>query len=648
MPDVHVLFLHGVGKHFRLSSFLEPYQALRERLDSPELPHPIEDVISNWTLERFDDGAASAFLKLSNPTAVDPNPRNVYFYEVNYSDLAEVVRKNHPIDLTRLFVGFDLTVHLARHRMDVFPPVTPSEPEAWRPDHMAIADHVRGLSEVLVALTVPVLGIFPYVFTRVLAVRGFLSAFTRFFEDVATFAMDRSGLDLVSEHVEETVGGIVRDQRYGEDDHLIIVGHSLGSVVAHRYLVRHWFEPGREVPRKVLTSGAPIGLLCWLWLFLDFHRMNPASGGHPDAEGFFAWNWEKPPPDGTPCTVQWMNVVNYMDPIATSFPQDYSFLGLPSKGRRVALEGGAVDHRFIRTGGILPALFAHTAHVLHRPANPEATGGGPDTFLDLLASFVGLEGRGIPARDPEVGLRHWRAAIRHLGRLRILCWALGISCLALAVALVEPGLLLPNVLLLWVPFYVSPTLVIGYLAFTQRWVWGGATKRINRRDISETPLFDHRVFVARARVIWTSGATLRARLREELRMSLGMVARFMTMIPYRFGNGRLTVADALPNDQGRPVDPIVEWMVTLARQVAVVVAVFVILVGHLVIVVRGKFGAWPRLVIPGHLGWVAGLSLAYLMLFALSAFAARWRRLVIEVTSAPSGQNQKQTEVTES
>src|SRR4051794_36925402 len=105
---VHVLFVHGVGAHSHLSSLLQAFQALRSNIRSPEAPVEGENPFAGWRLTEVDTSMPS--LKLENPGAGEGETKAVYFYEVNYSALAGVVRANHPIDITGLFVGFDLAI----------------------------------------------------------------------------------------------------------------------------------------------------------------------------------------------------------------------------------------------------------------------------------------------------------------------------------------------------------------------------------------------------------------------------------------------------------------------------------------------------------------------------------------------------------
>src|SRR6188508_1251253 len=110
--------VHGVGRHAPLSSLLEVYQSFRSNTRSPEAPLIYEDRIQDWRLDEVNEGTAPPYLKLI-PRFPDARADivAVYIYEVNYSALAGVVRQNHPLDLTTLFVGLDLAVAAARQAL---------------------------------------------------------------------------------------------------------------------------------------------------------------------------------------------------------------------------------------------------------------------------------------------------------------------------------------------------------------------------------------------------------------------------------------------------------------------------------------------------------------------------------------------------
>ena len=188
--NVHVLFVHGVGTHSRLSSLLQAYQALRANIRSPEAPTGYEDWNPEWKLRQFDDGAGTPttpHLKLALDATTPGATEAIYLYEVNYSALAGVVRANQPIDLTGLFVGFDLAVNVARKRLQE-KSVHPRSADCYDIDDSKLALTVQKLSGVFVAATVPILGLPSLVFSRF--THNMVAVFTRFFEDIATFSLD--------------------------------------------------------------------------------------------------------------------------------------------------------------------------------------------------------------------------------------------------------------------------------------------------------------------------------------------------------------------------------------------------------------------------------------------------------------------------
>lgn len=487
--NTHVLFIHGVGNHARLSSLLRGYQSLREELKSPDLPSDSEDLIVGWRLADFNEDASLPSVTLSrsalrgDAAGVD----RIHLYEVNYSQLAGIIRENHPIDLTRLFVSFDLTVLLAHQRMAWTPPVK----VAGEINDMAVADSVKELTGLCIAATVPILGIFPRV-ARWLSLQNVVETFTRFFEDVATFSMDISGSRLISTHVDRTVRNIVNSPHYEDGDELVIVAHSLGTVVAHNHLVRHWADGGKEVPNKILTFGSPIGLLCWLWLFMDFSGME-FSRRNKYIQNFFTWFSDKDeeirstmPGPAALKPVVWANIVNHLDPIATAFPGKYAFMSAPQLVVQSAM--GEIQHRFIKTSGLGGIFSAHMDYFNDRPSEPKPDPARQQKFLDYLLGFVEFWKGGIAAAKPDASQNHWANTRRSLlvlawmsyifGALALLGYFLLVEVSYPAQRLVSISVLLPIYML-----YLWPGFLIAVLSFFQRLVWGSPTKRISSGDI---------------------------------------------------------------------------------------------------------------------------------------------------------------------
>lgn len=223
--------VHGVGRHDRLSSLLEVYQATRANLRSPEAPALVEDRIPDWKLERFEESASPPYLKLKFRFDTEPGDSAVvYLYEVNYSALAGVIRSNHRLDLTTLFVGLDVAVCSARQRQapEALSTLFPGRPAA-------LARSLQRVSGVMAAATGPLLGAPSLLLSRYGS--SFVAAFTRFFEDVATYALDKSGEQLISEHLDRVVVNICSSEQFAGTgaavrNDFIMAAHSLGGVTA--------------------------------------------------------------------------------------------------------------------------------------------------------------------------------------------------------------------------------------------------------------------------------------------------------------------------------------------------------------------------------------------------------------------------------
>ena len=308
LSTVHLLTVHGVGGHDHLSNLLRTYQSFRANLTSVEAPVIGEDQIPAWRLTRFEEGATPPFLRLE--PRVEPPAGGVgavCMYEVNYSGFAAVIRRNQPIDLTDLFLGLDLAVCAARQR----PRTAAAAP--FGANNAELAHCLQRVAGVLTAGTVPIIGLPAIVFRNYIGT--FIATFTRFFEDIATFVLDKNGEQLISAHLDRTMATI--SAAMNEGDRLVVSAHSLGSVVVHNYLVRQWTAGPGPVPDTVVTFGSPIGLLMWIWLFLDFDNMDFQKRISTDP--YFCWN---PVSGGTAARkpLSWINVVNCVDPIATAFP----------------------------------------------------------------------------------------------------------------------------------------------------------------------------------------------------------------------------------------------------------------------------------------------------------------------------------------
>lgn len=598
MGKRHVLFVHGVGTHSRLSSLLQPWQVLRGDTRNAEAA-AVDDtnLVRDWELESFDDGAVPPRIKLKYRATSRPQIDSVYFHEVNYSLLAGVVRANHPLDLTDLFVGFDLAVNVARRRLE---DECVREPDDALARHASIARTVQRLAGVFVAATVPVLGL-PSIVLRQYT-RGAVAVFTRFFEDIATFALDTNGQPVIAAHVEKMVKEIVegKDFEKGADgtpkDDLVIVAHSLGTVVTHSHLVQQSVKKdGQYLPLTVVTFGSPIGLVCWLWLLLDFERMDFSRQRtidplRPETRNarYFAWLPLKPhmPP---PKQVRWINVVNHLDPIATAFPLEYVNLHLGAQAG-LLLKGGSVEQRFINTGD--GPAGAHTAYMHDR-----------DTFLALLAEVSGL-GTRTPAASAvkrKQAEEHWQSSVKSLRRLALWSWAAGLVliCLYLLPITLATGDL--RIMLLALVPFGCPRLTIGTLAFFQRFLYSRPTKRTSGAAIGALPFFD---IAACPHFLQQYFFTPSSQREKELATGPGR-SRFCKL-----------------------VFVILSFVPTFAAMLLPLAAV-------------GLLRGWPPAgnLVAEHPQWIllAGIVfLAYVIAFAISEFAAQWRIAIMKTTGCPS------------
>jgi hypothetical protein len=453
---------------------LEVYQTFRSDLRSPEAPTESEDLLTDWRLVAFDDNAAVPFLKLTPKHESDLAA--VYLYEVNYSNLAGVVRKNHPLDLTRLFVGFDVAVASARQSVE-WATVTPTLDVGDQPRLARILQRASG---VFAAATMPLLGL-PSLVLRSYT-RGIVSTFTRFFEDVATFALDKDGERLVLAHLERTLRNIVAGPAFGPKDSLVVAAHSLGSVVLHRHLMNALADPARMsvVPDRIVTYGSPIGLISWLWLFLDFHLAFAPTSVRDDK--FFCWNaaFTLSPAKA----IDWLNVVNVLDPIATAFP--FKAVDFLDKGEQTILGTGTFQHRFIGRPTLSGIAHAHIGYINERRS-----------FLTDLLRVAELKLGGRPVDEfPAMFWASMLLTLDELGRLT------GLAAVLVAIAYCAlVAMAFGDLRVLWASVvFAYPPAAIGLLAFWQRLFYGGATKRISVERLKRLRLWDLASFPYRVRL----------------------------------------------------------------------------------------------------------------------------------------------------
>jgi len=478
--------VHGVGRHDPLSSLLRIYQSFRSNLRSPEAPVLFEDRIPDWRLDDVNEDAVPPYLRLVPrfpSEAADISA--VYLYEVNYSTLAGIVRQNHPLDLTRLFTGFDMGVVSTRQALK------DSRPTIDVGDPARLSRILQRISGVLVAATVPILGA-PSMLLRNYT-DTFVAAYTRFFEDVATFALDKNGEQLIAAHIDRTVENIVGSTRFTGIDgtlnsELVIAAHSLGTVVVHNQLVRKWTSANVDcVPSRLVTFGSPIGLITWLWLFLDFPGL-AFNADEPSGTNYFCWS---PASNAGKAAkrITWINVLNRLDPIATAFPLAAADLSRPAAEVSASLTGGSVVHRFCGDSNLTSVGAAHMTYLHDRSG-----------LLEILLRTADLRHDDPLKVETAAPDTHWRATQSTLETMSMLLW---LSAVALAVAYC--GLVAWTFddarVLLASGLFAFPRVTIWLLAFWQRLFFGGPTKRIPTERIAALSWFDLTSFPYRLRLL---------------------------------------------------------------------------------------------------------------------------------------------------
>lgn len=475
---MHLLTVHGVGRHDHLSNLLRTYQSLRANLTSVEAPVTFEDQIPGWQLTGFEESATPPVLKLE--PRVTPQPGSVgavHLYEVNYSGLAGVIRQNHPVDLTTLFLGLDLAACAARQRA----PTAPTSVLGGQTARLGVC--LQRLAGVLIAGTVPIIGLPSIVFRNY--VGTFVATFTRFFEDVSTFALDKNGEQLIAAHLDRTIAAITTAMKKG--DRFVIAAHSLGSVVVHNYVVRSWAAtaPGR-VPDTLITFGSPIGLLAWMWLFLDFQGMDFRQR-IPGGDHYFCWN-PVGHTTGLRSPMTWINVVNCGDPIATSVPDAAADLSASPAAIAAALKGGTITQRFFGAAKVTRVGAAHTEYLNDK-----------EGFLRILLRAAELDPsppQAVPSA--RTAADHWTASRNVLLRLQVVLAIVGLLAIGTYGGLV--GRWFDDMRVLWfAAAFLWPALTVGILALFQRLMLGGPNKRIPPALIRELRWLDIASFPYRLR-----------------------------------------------------------------------------------------------------------------------------------------------------
>ena len=582
--SVHLLMVHGVGRHAPLSSLLKVYQSFRSNLTSAEAPINWEDEIPGWRLAEFEESASPPFLKLV--PRVPPPPGGVaavLLYEVNYSTLAGVVRENHPIDLTTLLVGFDLAVCAARQEL------TTTGPSVIGGDSVKLARCLQRFSGVLAAATVPVLGLPSLVLRNY--TETFVSTFTRFFEDVATFALDKNGEQLISAHLDRTVESILQPSRFATNrgDRFVVAAHSLGSVVVHNFIVRHWCERPDKVPDTVLTFGSPIGLLSWVWLFLDYPGLR-FDTSKATGDNYFCWSpVSNGSISGSRKRLAWLNIVNCLDPIATAFPPAVVDLSSAPADVMAALDGGDIVHRFVGRTAAGAVGSAHTEYLNDRR-----------DFLQILLRAIGLRS-GKPAdlsggRSPG---EHWTVTSAVLLRVQVAAWGAAMAAIVLYCAIVAWSFGDWRTMAV-VALFTWPAATVAGLAFFQRLFFGGPTKRIADRRLRKLRWFDRVSFPYR--------------LRREMRRTFGLRPDVDPLAPG-------------PGNFRRRLASVPSFLPTVAAMLLPVAAA-----AWLTGVTPRLAGLMTPAVIPAVLAFMA-----YLMCCAAHELVATWRSVLVALGSASPG-----------
>lgn len=222
------------------------------------------------------------------------------------------------------------------------------------------------------------------------------------------------------------------------------------------------------LPGTVVTFGSPIGLITWLWLFLDFEGFDFNRWRQVDT--YFCWDpiVNKAGP-GTP--LKWVNVVNCLDPIASAFPDQAVDLSRTGDELRDEL-GGGVTHCHCGPAKFTATGRAHTDYLHDR-----------DGFLEILQRAAGLR----PGAVEEVACNrprdHWSGTWRVLGRVRLVMWFTAIAfalgyCAIVAWHFQEWRVMAATFL------FAIPAVTVGGMAFVQRFFFGGRTKRISRQRIA--------------------------------------------------------------------------------------------------------------------------------------------------------------------
>lgn len=184
------------------------------------------------------------------------------------------------------------------------------------------------------------------------------------------------------------------------------------------------------------------------------------------ADPYFCWN---PVSTGSASRTKlsWINVVNCVDPIATMWPVAALDLSTTETTLASALSGGAIAHRFFGADAVTSVGAAHGEYLNDKKG-----------FVQILLRAGGLApGSPEDVASGRSAAEHWLAT---RAVLRTLQWALlGIAMLAIGLYCALIAHAFDDRRALWfVAPFVWPAVTIGVLAFFQRLMLGGPTKRI--------------------------------------------------------------------------------------------------------------------------------------------------------------------------
>jgi len=247
---------------------------------------------------------------------------------------------------------------------------------------------------------------------------------------------------------------------------------------------------------------------------LDFRNMD-FRDQIADGDHYFCWNPVSNGKTGRK-VLSWINVVNCVDPIATAFPVAALDLSVSTAEIASGLKDGGIVHRFFGPAKATSVGEAHTEYFNDK-----------EGFLAILLRAAGLA-PGLPEHVPSTrsAKDHWIAtqSVLHTAQWGLL----GLALVAITAYCGIVAYRFNDVRTLWlVPIFAWPALTIGVLAFFQRLMLGGPTKRITTELIRELKLWD--------------GASFPYRVREAVRFLLGRSRDVDPMAPSPGSLVRLTV-----------------------------------------------------------------------------------------------------------